>query len=365
MQTDMNSGTLKDRQRDAAPVKSGGRILYWDILKGITILAMILGHTKGIPPMLRAFIFSVHMPLFFIANAYFIHSDNVGKTFRRSAKTLLRPYAVVCLLALIIDVQLNTENAFAVIKNRLMRMVGGMSKIGDIFTSLRSVWLVWFVCCLFVARMIYVLVRRVLRPVPEIIVLIIILALAAGGYMLGRQKYFLPWSLDVALVALIFMWYGHLIGRIRLTEHRFFPWIAAACGVIWIVLTVKGYWIEMATRSYKGGPLCILNAILGTTCLIWIAQLVGKIPGTVVKFLAWCGENSIIILAVHCLEMMWWNWSDDFTVGDGSSWYTWVLRFVLRAAVIIVVSGIYWGLKKLVKYLNTEDAEIKKAVEET
>ena len=46
---------------------NGKRMLSWDIVKGITILIMIVGHVASIPQQLRNFIFSFHMifPSFF------------------------------------------------------------------------------------------------------------------------------------------------------------------------------------------------------------------------------------------------------------------------------------------------------------
>ena len=44
---------------------NGKRMLSWDIVKGITILIMIVGHVASIPQQLRNFIFSFHMPVFF------------------------------------------------------------------------------------------------------------------------------------------------------------------------------------------------------------------------------------------------------------------------------------------------------------
>ena len=41
---------------------NGKRMLSWDIVKGITILIMIVGHVASIPQQLRNFIFSFHMP---------------------------------------------------------------------------------------------------------------------------------------------------------------------------------------------------------------------------------------------------------------------------------------------------------------
>ena len=43
---------------------NGKRMLSWDIVKGITILIMIVGHVASIPQQLRNFIFSFHMRFF-------------------------------------------------------------------------------------------------------------------------------------------------------------------------------------------------------------------------------------------------------------------------------------------------------------
>ena len=48
------------------------RILWLDIAKAIAIFAMIEGHTAPYGGALRNFIYSFHMPLFFIASYYLI-----------------------------------------------------------------------------------------------------------------------------------------------------------------------------------------------------------------------------------------------------------------------------------------------------
>lgn len=45
----------------------------FDIMKGIGILSVILGH-MDVAPFWRTFIFSFHMPLFFILAGYFYRS---------------------------------------------------------------------------------------------------------------------------------------------------------------------------------------------------------------------------------------------------------------------------------------------------
>ena len=60
------------------------RIRFFDIAKGVAILAVILGHSAieandFIPSytaqIILSFCFSFHMPLFFILSGYFIHPE--------------------------------------------------------------------------------------------------------------------------------------------------------------------------------------------------------------------------------------------------------------------------------------------------
>ena len=75
------------------------RIQYWDMAKGFTILLVIIGHISNVNPYLRAIIFSFHMPFYFMANGYFVRDYSVGNTIRKSAKSLLIPYFIVCMIS--------------------------------------------------------------------------------------------------------------------------------------------------------------------------------------------------------------------------------------------------------------------------
>lgn len=74
------------------------RIRYFDIAKGLAITCMILGHAilrfgdsvDGGHFLLKLndFIFSFHMPLFFIISGYFMHPDR-GFNFKKESRELL------------------------------------------------------------------------------------------------------------------------------------------------------------------------------------------------------------------------------------------------------------------------------------
>lgn len=68
-----------------------------DIVKAIGILMMIIGHCGQIPYMpYRHFIFTFHMPLFFIISGFFYKKKDIAMSLKSDAKHLLLPYLLSC-----------------------------------------------------------------------------------------------------------------------------------------------------------------------------------------------------------------------------------------------------------------------------
>ncbi len=69
--------------------KLSNRDVTIDILKGIGILAVIVGHLTSFG---RQFIFSFHMPLFFIVSGYLFSSKPLKASLKSDFKRLVLPY---------------------------------------------------------------------------------------------------------------------------------------------------------------------------------------------------------------------------------------------------------------------------------
>ena len=327
------------------------RIKYWNIAKGIAILLMILGHAEGIPAYLRTIIFSFHMPLLIIANGYFIKSYDIKRTFKKSVKSLLVPYMEVCLIsAVIYTVVAENGSAAERFLYKIKAMLGGMSKISTRFESFDSVWLVWFVCCLFVTRNLYVILMKLLENYSSGIRLGVLVLLAFAGYVVGKYYAFLPWSLDVALVSLLFMAVGDWLRRNKFFETNG-AYKLAIPAAVWIYFLTKGICIELATRSYPLGIWCIVEAVAGSLTVISLSQLLSRYRG-ITNILSWIGQNTMLILALHCLEMMYFNWN-DLVFSRLPFEMNWFRIFVIKTAVILAVTaGINMIKRRFVKSIR-------------
>ena len=67
------------------------RNISFDIMKGIGIVAVIIGHSS-IPVSLRNFIFTWHMPMFFMISGYFYRPNSVVVSLKKNFKSLIIPY---------------------------------------------------------------------------------------------------------------------------------------------------------------------------------------------------------------------------------------------------------------------------------
>lgn len=222
-------------------------------------------------------------------------------------------------------------------------MLGGMSKVSTRFLTFDSVWLVWFVCCLFLARNIYVILMR-LSEKYRFICPWGILLLAFWGYLLGKYYAFMPWSLDVALVALIFIGVGNWLRKENFFDKSYcYTLIIPA--TIWIYFMRMGISIELATRSYPFGIFSVIEAIAGSIAMIAIAKLFNRSKLMTVIF-SWIGKNSMIILGIHCLELMYFNWNEwifkylPFTIN-------WFREFVIKSIFILLLTGIIVAIKSV------------------
>lgn len=78
------------------------RLTYMDIAKGIGILCVIAGHMGNF--IINKFVFSFHMPLFFLTSGYFISSKNSPQTILiKRFRQLLPPYVFTCFMVIFIS----------------------------------------------------------------------------------------------------------------------------------------------------------------------------------------------------------------------------------------------------------------------
>lgn len=191
------------------------RIRFFDIAKGIAILAVILGHSAieanlfmphRTAQIIVSICFSFHMPLFFILSGYFMHPERKFR-WAKESKQLLCTYAVTALCVLIgvtCVATLNHESRVLALRQWSMAALYGSGDVSDL-----TLWpvdfrigAIWFLLALFWAR----LLLHFFAKLPYTFIWVIACFLV--GYSSSRYVW-LPWSIQAGMCAVAFLYLGY------------------------------------------------------------------------------------------------------------------------------------------------------------
>ena len=280
------------------------RIEYVDVAKGIAILSVVVGHTfSAYDPgsLLNKFIYSFHMPLFFILSGFFYRPQEFKKAFGKKVKNLLVPYLIInavrCLIALY-------QNGFEkMLTGYLFPALygnGSTPKVSLCLFDVKIVGMTWFLIAMFMCQVMYLCLEESSKKYgTPMWILVILLALAGMGL---NDKVWLPFSLQPAMGGLIFYHIGRLMREKGVLEEpvRGMPAGILLMGAVTWIVAIFHASLGMHANSYHGAA-SILGAIAGTYFITQFSKGLYRIP-VLGGFLDWCGRSSIYIYCFHAID---------------------------------------------------------------
>ena len=283
------------------------RIEWIDVAKGLGIILVIIGHCAMLGGTLHNWIFSFHMPLFFILSGMFVYKEKIIVYVKKKFKTLIIPYIVFSVIGFGFTVLIPTWRDNLTWK--------GIAK--DIYFAnpdYINISSIWFLSCLFITS---VLLQVILRLHIATSIMVIVLTYVAGivfsGYgtrlpliLQGR----LPVNIDVALVALLFMalgYYGkNLIHKMadRIVERPKSVCVIYAffLFVISLGLSILNHRVNLHGLTFNNPILYLIESIVGSMFIIAISCLVCKFEW-IKSWIIWLGKHSLVILGIQALAI--------------------------------------------------------------
>lgn len=287
------------------------RIEFIDVAKGFGILLVVLGHNpiKYTQPALIDFIFSFHMPLFFLLSGMFFRTDIDFLTLaRRRFHTLLQPYLVTILMIYFVitffsDVQLS------LIVRHLAKSAYASGNYLD--------WAqLWFLPALFVLNLYafvyyHVLYKRLGPLWARVLVLAATLWLGVltlrsfwdtkvslAGYSFTING--LPFSLDLLLVIGTFFFIGYEM-RQQLPESFYASWwTLLISGVMLVGLNLFfQFRIDLFSRTYGSFGINTLEALSGSVFVLSVSKQISERGGWLSLALQYFGLVSLVLLIFH------------------------------------------------------------------
>lgn len=279
-----------------------------DILKGVGMLLVIIGHAGCIWPFYPA-INAFHMPLFFIVSGYFFSQKNtVWGGVKLWSKQLIFNYILLCAITAFLLFLLGWHS-----ETFVKCAVSGTTITNDYNVRLGPVW---FLLALFWCRVFYrILAEWVdinLRTIAILVTTLVIFSLSKWGW---TDIYRCPLNLLQGVVCLFYYHTGVL-----LRQNDGFAVLKAKTGkykLLFIVTSIivlgfsvlfyrrVGANMNLSMLSAPLFPIDVLNAIALTLSLYVVINHVSYNVKRLAFFqngLRWIGENSMAIFAVHCVE---------------------------------------------------------------
>lgn len=261
-----------------------------DVLKGIGMLCVIIGHLTTIG-VLRNFIYTFHMPLFFMLSGYFYKQQSFSKLFSKMGKSIIMPYSIFALFIALYKYSGGVEWIWAYL------FADGYKSTAYIGGSQLYIGAMWFLPALFWCRVVY----NIMGKNSEKITYSLAILLSAVSYILGKYIINIPLGFLEGTQALVFYAAGILWHKHKKALHLKALIILA---IVWMSSIFVGF-ISMADFYYSCHPINIAVAI--SACLI-IASCVNalnryksKIVRTFLGAISWIGRNSLCFLCFHAV----------------------------------------------------------------
>lgn len=272
------------------------RNIAFDIMKGIGILAVIIGHIESGSV---AFIYSFHMPLFFIVSGYFYREKTVLASIRTDARHLLLPYALTCMSIIACYAVLSWYHGSNQVSSWLLASLYGSATLSHVSyygAHIPRIGAIWFLLALFWCKNLFNIIHRYCLHPFRICIVVSVTAALLNRYLVNA-----PGAILIGFSALIFYYIGYWV-RLQGGFTRVNLLLSLLCVMIW-VWTILASEMSVACALYGHYPLNIMGAYGGTFMVFLFADVLAADNGLVARFLAWCGRHSLLILCLHLFEM--------------------------------------------------------------
>ncbi len=323
------------------------RIDYFDIAKGIGIIAVVIGHMDLTT--LNKFIFSFHMPLFFLISGYFLSNKlSVSQLAKRKAKQLLIPYTFtcicICILSVVEDIAFdNGENLLYNLKMWIYASLYGSG--GEYFEPfyIKRIGALWFLLAMFFAL---VIVRYALDTKYTVLVII---CLAYVGYH-SAKIIWLPFSVQAGMTAALFVYIGYWAKGEKILEKKPQVGLTLITLGIWVFCIIFCGQLYMVNNVYVNGALDIIGAVCGTYIVLLLSKWLSHIKW-IALILKFYGQNTLVFMCFHLIELNMLPWSYVYTFLNNYGIYGYACTCIV--IIIKIIWSTFWiGVVNNVSFLR-------------
>lgn len=270
------------------------RLMYIDIARGIAILFVIIGHMNqfyrdnlGMPhPKMLAFIYTFHMPLFFIISGILFSEKSFRETsfskfLIKKIKSLIVPY-------LFLDI---TGGIYNVLSSSLVNFSAIKMVVINTLTFHNNIGADWFLFALFIGELGLYLFLRYYRPIYKYFVWI-------PFFLIDIYYPFSIYWINVTvrgIIAFTFILLGYLFKEYYKNDiNKRWDAIILSFFLTYSVSIFNGQ-IDIWGGSIGSPVLCLVGGLAGAYCIIGVSKNITS------RMLVFIGQNSVTMMGTHMI----------------------------------------------------------------
>lgn len=334
--------------------KSGKIRVEWiDILRGMMMFLVVLGHTLTHKGLVR-YIFSFHMPIFFIISGMtfsFNKEFHPVKYLKKKAIGLLVPYFSLNILVsglwyLNGAIRGSNKTTLDLIKGIFISNVDSGFTMGSNTT--------WFITCLFLTDIYFFALKRLCKR--DSILTAVVIGGAMAFYAAGgvKEKGGGIWHWQVVFTAAVFYLAGYLfmkhIKEIQKAVVSHVPAVLLLAGLLLLLGYRFSEWngrVSMVNDSYKNIGLFYAAAFATSFAIILLVMLLSEMPAflRLMRPITFVGRNTLTYIAFHVpiIKLVRWYFNDFFEARE-------LHRLFCASLIYIGLFPVAWLIKKYLPF---------------
>ena len=275
--------------------KTKERLSYIDMVKGLSIICVVLTHIYGVPEELKSIISHFDVTVFYTVSGLLTaynegekHKD-IYTTIKRGIVTLIIPYLFFCSLFIVVFIFQGSDENYIKIATQSM-------------FSLLGIGALWFIPCLFITRIVFFGVRRLIEFINKktdknnkIVIFIsmgLILLLGINFRNILPRTYITAMLFRIIVATALYSVGYYLQPSLKKIQINIWVLIILLAGCFFIAIQI-GVFQVWDTQS-ANLSLSVIISIIESICIIMLFQ---KLPNA--RLLEYCGKNSMILLGTN------------------------------------------------------------------
>lgn len=321
------------------------RIDWIDQVKGFAILLVVYGHNF---PVTEKYVYTFHMPLFFMISGFFFPSELNISTIKKRVNSILIPYFLWAFFLFLFWVFVGRKMGNSADKNLsvLDNFIGIFYAQGGMKYMNWGIPM-WFLPTIFLCFMLYFLIKKYIRSQQLLIVSVLLITIIGFTY----SRFFeinLPWSINVAMVALFFFAFGNLtFNYLDKIKKSWSIVLIILFGIIHYLIYNQNEKVDMYRSIFGNEFLFIINGLLGSICVLLFFK---NFP--YFKLLSAVGKFTLVILALQLLAMSFIKLILWKVFGETEFHFTELEKFLYSIVQIFLIFPAFLLINRYLPILN-------------